>query len=214
MKMYDFHIHSIFSDGELIPAEIGQRYSKFGYREIAITDHADNSNLKFILSNTVDALGELSKESGISVIPGIELTHIPPLMLDGLVKKARKLGARIIIVHGETLAEPVQKGTNFKAVNNPDVDILAHPGLITPLEAKLAAKNGIFLELSSRFGHSLANGHVAKVSLKAGASLILNSDAHAPEDILTKKEKVAIARGAGLSKENSRMVVSVKPFPV
>ncbi|MEE9474623.1 MAG: histidinol phosphate phosphatase domain-containing protein, partial [Candidatus Hydrothermarchaeaceae archaeon] len=129
--MYDFHIHSIFSDGELVPAEIVQRYSVLGYKAIAITDHADNSNLEFILSNIVGALEELSEASNVEAIPGIELTHVPPVMLDGLVKKARRLGAKLVLVHGETLAEPVQKGTNLEAVKNPDIDILAHPGLIT-----------------------------------------------------------------------------------
>ena len=42
----------------------------------------------------------------------------------------RGLGARIIVVHGETIVEPVRPGTNRKALES-DVDILAHPGLIT-----------------------------------------------------------------------------------
>ncbi|MEE8402280.1 MAG: histidinol phosphate phosphatase domain-containing protein [Candidatus Hydrothermarchaeaceae archaeon] len=209
--MYDLHIHSIFSDGELIPAEIARRYFVLGYRAIAITDHADNSNLEFILSNTVDALEELSAAGGLEVIPGIELTHMPLGMLNGLVRKARELGARIIVVHGETLAEPVQKGTNLEAVKNPEVDILAHPGLITVKEAELAKKNGIYLELTSRAGHCITNGHVAKVAEETGASLILNTDAHAPGDIITKDDALAIARGAGLSQKNSEMVVSVNP---
>ena len=209
--MYDFHIHSIFSDGELVPAEIVQRYSVLGYKAIAITDHADNSNLEFILSNIVGALEELSEASNVEAIPGIELTHVPPAMLDGLVKKARRLGAKLVLVHGETLAEPVQKGTNLEAVKNPDIDILAHPGLITVEEAELAKENGIYLELSSRAGHCITNGHVAKVAEETGARLILNTDAHAPEDIIMKEDALAIARGAGLSQKNSEMVVSVNP---
>lgn len=212
--MYDLHIHSIFSDGELIPAEIARRYFVLGYRAIAITDHADNSNLEFILSNTVDALEELSAAGGLKVIPGIELTHIPRGMLNGLVRKAREFGAGIIVVHGETLAEPVQKGTNLEAVKNPDVDILAHPGLITVEEAELAKENGIYLELTSRAGHCITNGHVAKVAEETGASLILNTDAHAPGDIITKEDALAIAIGAGLSQKNSEMVVSVNPKPL
>lgn len=209
--MYDFHIHSIFSDGELIPAEILQRYSVLGYKAIAITDHVDSTNLEFILSNITGTLEELSEAGRLKALPGIELTHIPPKMLDGLVKKARKLGARIIVVHGETLAEPVQKGTNLAAVKNPDVDILAHPGLITVEEAELARENGIYLELTSRAGHCLTNGHVAKVAEEVGARLILNNDTHAPGDIITGEQALKIARGAGLSQKNSEIVVSVNP---
>ena len=209
--MYDFHIHSIFSDGELIPAEIARRYKVLGYGAIAITDHADNTNLDFILSNTVGALDELSDALDMRIIPGVELTHIPPSMLDGLVKKAKKLGAKIIIVHGETTVEPVASGTNAQAVKNPDVDILSHPGRITPEEAELARENGIYLELTSRAGHSLTNKHVARIAEETGAGMVLNSDAHAPDDIMTKEDRIAVAKGAGLDDKNTEKVVSVNP---
>lgn len=210
-KMYDLHIHSIFSDGELIPAEIARRYKVLGYEAIAITDHADNTNLEFILKNMVGALDELSDAFDMRIIPGIELTHIPPGMLDGLIKRAKKLGAKIIIVHGETTVEPVMEGTNAQATGNPDVDILSHPGQITLEEAELARENSVYLELSSRAGHNRTNRHVASVAREAGAGLVLNSDAHAPDDIMTKEDALAVAREAGLSEENTEMVVSVNP---
>jgi putative hydrolase len=209
--MYDLHIHSIFSDGELIPAEIARRYQVLGYEAIAITDHADNTNLEFILSNMVGALDELSDAFGMRVIPGIELTHVPPSMLDSLVKKARKMGAKIIIAHGETTAEPVKEGTNAQAVKNKDVDILSHPGQITVEEAELARENGVYLELTSRTGHRETNRHVARVAEEAGAGMVLNSDAHAPDDILTKEDRVAVAKEAGLSEKNTEIVLSVNP---
>ena len=210
-KMYDFHIHSIFSDGELIPAEIARRYNVTGYEAIAITDHADNTNMEFILNNTVGPLRELSRAFDMKIIPGIELTHIPPSMLDGLIKRAKKLGAKIIIVHGETTAEPVAKGTNAKALQNRDVDILSHPGNITKEEAELARDNGIYLELSNRQGHKRTNRHVASVAQEVGAGMVINSDAHAPDDIMTKERILEVAKGAGLSQKNTEMVVSVNP---
>jgi histidinol phosphatase-like PHP family hydrolase len=79
-----------------------------------------------------------------------------------------------------------------------EIDILAHPGLITEEEARLAAKRGIALELSARRGHSLSNGHVARMALESGASMVLNTDAHQPEDLLTLGEAKRIALGAGL----------------
>jgi histidinol phosphatase-like PHP family hydrolase len=121
------------------------------------------------------------------------------------------MGAKIIIVHGETTVEPVVPGTNAQAVKNRDVDILSHPGKITEEEAEIASKNGVYLELTSRAGHNLTNKHVARVAEEVGAGLVLNSDAHAPGDIITKEEALAVARGAGLSQKNSEMVVSVNP---
>ena len=89
-----------------------------------------------------------------------------------MAQKAKQLGAWIVVVHGETIVEPVEKGTNLAALNSPDVDILAHPGMLSPEEARLAAANHIFLEISARKGHSLTNGHVAKLGLKAGAKML------------------------------------------
>ena len=41
--MIDLHMHSTFSDGELIPAEVVSRALHAGYTHLAITDHADPS---------------------------------------------------------------------------------------------------------------------------------------------------------------------------
>jgi histidinol phosphatase-like PHP family hydrolase len=209
--MYDLHIHSIFSDGELIPAEIARRCSVLGHKAIAITDHADNSNLEFILTNLVPACEELNKHVEIEVIPGIEITHVPPRMLEDLVGKARKLGAKLLLIHGETPAEPVIRGTNLSAVKIPRVDILAHPGFVTMEEAELARENGIYLELTSRRGHCIANGHIAKVAQEAKADLLVNTDAHSPEDLITGEEALQVAMGSGLSRKNSEIITSVNP---
>lgn len=211
MAGYDFHIHSLFSDGELIPAEIAQRYSELGYEAIAITDHADDSNLDFILSNLVRGCKELNKNIALKVLPGIELTHIPPKMLAKLVKRARSRGAKVVIVHGETLMEPVAKGTNAASVKIKEVDILAHPGLITREEALLAAKNDIYLELSARRGHCLTNGHVARTAQEVGAKLLVNTDAHSPSDIVAPDRMQKIAMGAGLDYKHSKIITSVNP---
>ncbi len=211
MPGFDLHIHSLYSDGELLPAEIAQRYSVLGYETIAITDHADNSNLEFILSNLAKACPELSDKAGIEVLPGIELTHVPPEMLGKLVKKSRRLGAKVIVVHGETLVEPVRRGTNAAAVKLKEVDVLAHPGFITREEAESARDNGIFLELSARRGHSLANGHVAKMALEVGAKLLVNTDSHSPGDLVPPDFLAKIARASGISEKVSKIITTVNP---
>ena len=54
---------------------------------------------------------ELGEAWGITVLPGIELTHIPPAMIADAAREARSLGARIVVCHGETIVEPVAAGT-------------------------------------------------------------------------------------------------------
>lgn len=199
--MIDLHSHSLLSDGELLPSELIRRAEVKGYRYWAVTDHGDVSNLDHIVPRIVKAAREISDHWQIQVLPGVELTHVPPETLAALTQRARDLGARLIVVHGETIAEPVPPGTNRAAIEA-GVDILAHPGLITAEEAALASKKGVFLEITSRKGHSLTNGHVARMAREAGAALVLNSDSHSPGDIVPLDQRVRVVMGAGLEKED------------
>jgi len=196
----DLHTHSIFSDGNLIPTELAQRAYAAGYKTIAITDHVDHSNFDFILPRIVKVCLKISEKGKILALPGVELTHVDPSDIASLAKDARKLGAKIVIVHGETMVEPVPPGTNLAAINA-SVDILAHPGLITEEEAQLAAKKGVYLEITTRRGHSFSNGYVARIAGKYKAQLVLNNDAHTSSDFVGSKMATNIARGAGLTDE-------------
>lgn len=195
--MIDLHCHSVFSDGELIPAEIWRRVKVLNYSAIAITDHADHSNFEFIIKNLLK-IKEKFKGLVPKLIIGIELTHVPPEFIPELIKESRKAGAEIVVVHGETIVEPVEEGTNLSAIIG-KADILAHPGLIREEEVKLASKNEVFLEISGRKGHCFTNGHIVKLAKKYEAPLVINSDAHAPSDLLTKEMALKIGIGAGLT---------------
>ncbi len=199
--MIDLHTHSFFSDGELSPAELARRFEEGGYQAFAITDHGDYSNIDLIIPRLVTFCEEMNHRNGIRVIPGIELTHIPPSLIPSLVKRSRDLGAKLVVVHGESIVEPVAPGTNRAAIES-KVDILAHPGLITEEEVRLAEENSVFLEITSRKGHSLTNGHVAQLAKKIGTPLVLNSDTHSPNDIWPAARLHEIASGAGLTLEN------------
>ena len=203
--MIDLHTHTLFSDGELVPSEHLRRVEVLGYKAVAITDHADSSNLDFIIPRIVQVAADLNKYSTTILVPGIELTHVPPEMFADLTARARKLGAKIVVAHGETVVEPVQPGTNRAAIEA-GVDILSHPGMISKEDAELATKKGVFLELSGRKGHSLTNGHVARMALETGAKLAVNADAHAPGDFMDEKRAEMVALGAGISAERYKQI--------
>ena len=204
--MLDLHTHSIFSDGELLPAELARRAEVQGYQYLAITDHVGPSNLGFAIEAVLKAAEELNGHLGLKIIPGVELTHVPPRLIGPLAEQARSLGAKWIVVHGETLVEPVAPGTN-RAALEADIDLLAHPGMLTGEEAALAASRSIFLEISARKGHCLANGHVAALARSAGARLMVNSDAHAPSDLLNPEFARSVALGAGLTPEEYKTLL-------
>lgn len=199
--MIDLHTHTLLSDGELLPLELARRAKIKGYTILGISDHVDVTNIEFVVASILKIARTIARHEGIEVIPGVEITHCPARFVGDLIVHARKLGAGYVVVHGETIAEPVEEGTNIAAIEG-GADILAHPGLITEKEVARAAQKGIFLEISARKGHSLTNGHVAQFAKKTGAKLIYDTDSHSPSDLTTEDQALRIVLGAGLSKED------------
>src|SRR4030067_2387452 len=211
--MIDLHTHTFFSDGELILSELIRRAEAIGYKAIAITEHVVSSNIDLVIPRIVSALKKLKGFISIEAIPGAEITHAPPQIIHELVKEARHLGAKIVVVHGQTIVEPVAPGTNRAAIEA-NADILAHPGIISEEDLLLAKEKGVVLEITSRKGHSLSNGYVAKEAMKFGVPLCINTDAHSPSDLITKEMAVRILYASGIEGnridlifENSRTLV-------
>ena len=152
---------------------------------------------------------DITQIFGIKLLCGVEITHVPPSQIADMAKKANAAGADIVVVHGETPVEPVAAGTNHAACGCKYVNVLAHPGLITIEDALLAARNGIALELTSRGGHNRTNGHVAQVGREASCQLVVNSDAHAPHDLLDERAKFVVAKGAGLTDAECKGAISL-----
>ncbi|MDA8326078.1 MAG: histidinol phosphate phosphatase domain-containing protein [Nitrospiraceae bacterium] len=203
--MIDLHTHTVLSDGELLPFELVRRAVAAGYKAIGITDHVDSSNMDLVIPRIVKAAKKLRGLVPIEIIPGAEITHAPPELIKDMVKGARELGACLVIVHGETLAEPVLEGTNRAAIEA-GADILAHPGLISIEDILYANEKSVALEITSRKGHSISNGHVAQTAVKFGAQMVINTDSHSPEDLITRAGAERILLGAGIGKERISLV--------
>ena len=207
----DFHTHTFLSDGELSPIELARRALVNGYAVLAIADHVGPGTCEATLRQVAAECRVASAHWPLLAIPAVELTHVPAAGLADAARQAKELGAVIVVAHGESIVEPVEPGTNLAALRCPDVDILAHPGMLTEVEAELAAANGIFLELSARKGHSLTNGLVYRFGRKAGARFLVNADGHAPGDLLTAEWARKVALGAGLDAEGARVVLEENP---
>ncbi|HUV24306.1 MAG TPA: histidinol phosphate phosphatase domain-containing protein [Methanomassiliicoccales archaeon] len=206
----DLHTHTLLSDGELLPIELARRADVIGIGGIAFTDHVSLSTIDRVIEETARDC-QLAGSWEIETVLGVEVTHVPVDRIDDLVSRARKLGAELIVVHGESLAEPTEPGTNLAAVKNPEVDILAHPGFITIQEAQLAKDNGITLEISSRRGHCLTNGHVVLVAREVGAKTVVNTDAHTDTDLISEERARQVAKGAGMSEDEVKRAVIDNP---
>jgi histidinol phosphatase-like PHP family hydrolase len=167
------------------------------HRALALTDHLSMEDPKPMLAR-LHQEAKAWEGTDFTPIVGVELTKIPPRRIAEVARASRKAGAEIVIVHGETIVENVPPGTNHAAIDSGLVDILAHPGLLDPKDAELAQAHSVVLEISGRRGHSLANGYVVRVALEAGTDLVVDSDAHEPEQLIPFEQARRIALGAGV----------------
>jgi histidinol phosphatase-like PHP family hydrolase len=194
----DFHTHTFWSDGELSPVEQARRAVKNGYRVLGLTDHMAVGGVRDLIAALQADREIVERYWPLTVVVGVELTHVPPEAMEEAARHARDVGAEIVVVHGETPVEPVAPGTDHAAIMSGVVDVLAHPGFITEQDVVAARDRDVCLEISARRGHSLTNGHVARLGQQLGAKLIVNSDAHAPSDLLDPDFQRAVALGAGI----------------
>lgn len=197
---FDFHAHSFLSDGATSPTDMWSAAEQLGHRALALTDHV-------ALEDPTPLLRRLSEEAvafdrgPMTTLVGVELSKVPPSKIAQAARRARRAGAEIVIVHGETLMEYVPPGTNHAALAAPEVDLLAHPGLLTERDADLAHAQDKVLELSGRRMHGLTNGHVAARALAGRVDLVVDSDAHHFNELIPAPLARRIAQGAGLAPE-------------
>jgi histidinol phosphatase-like PHP family hydrolase len=169
-----------------------------GYSAVAIGDHVGLSNVRFVVESHVRLCESVRGLSPVRTLPGAELTHVHPELIERTTRAAREAGAAVVLGHGESLVEPVAPGSN-RAYIEARVDVLAHPGLIEVTDARRAAELGVCLEISGRRGHCFTNGHVARVARETGARLVFGTDSHHYEDLMDRSMAERVARGAAMT---------------
>ncbi len=207
---YDFHSHTYLTDGEESASSMWYAADRIGHRALAITDHVALQDPRPIL-DTLRAEARAWEGTDLVTLVGVEVTMVPPRYIPEAVRAARRAGAEIVIVHGETIAESVFAGTNRAAAELNDVDVLAHPGFITVEEAELAKAHDVVLEVSARTLHGRTNGHVVRTALEVGNDLVVDSDAHRTEQLVSTEMARAVARGAGLPESQLLRVLEETP---
>jgi putative hydrolase len=207
---YDFHSHTFLTDGIASATDMWREADSLGHKALAVTDH-------IALEDPQPLLNRLRQEArawegeALTTLIGVEVTMVTPRRIPEVVRAARRAGAEIVIVHGETPANPVPMGTNRAAVELNDVDILAHPGFLTVEEAELAKAHDVILELTARSMHMVTNGHVARTALEVGNDLVVDSDAHGTDELVPAHLAERIARGAGVPESTVQRVLRETP---
>ena len=82
--MIDLHTHTLFSDGVLLPSELVYRAKFKGYKTIALTDHVDYSTYDYVIPRIIKVAEILQEQYEIQVIPGVEITYVPPKLMSAL----------------------------------------------------------------------------------------------------------------------------------
>jgi len=199
--LVDLHSHSTLSDGTLTIEAMVAMAEQRGYDAYAVTDHAMGglNNHRDMAAAVRSEIDRLSRHTRVQLFAGVELSDYPPDRIARAASDARDAGAQVIVVHGECVSMKVEPGTNQAAVRSLDVDILAHPGLLSEQDAAEARRHDVYIELSARQGHCLANGHVYQVVRQAGAHVVVDSDAHDAEGLLSAEKVAVVVCGAGAS---------------
>jgi putative hydrolase len=210
-KRIDFHSHSYLTDGGTSPTEMWNEAEALDHRALALTDHLSLEDPKPLLDRLHQEAGAWDGAEFLPIV-GVELTKVPARRIADVARACRRAGAEIVIVHGETVVEHVPVGTNHAAIDSGEVDVLAHPGLLDPKDAELAKAHSVALEISARRGHSLCNGHVARLAADVGAELVVDSDAHDIDQLVPWEMARRVALGAGVAEPQLERVLFTTPM--
>jgi len=227
----DLHVHTNWSDGHDSIEEMVLTAREHGYEYVAITDHSGGMGIAGGLSAErlrsqiaeIRALNE--RLQGIRVLAGIEVD----IRADGTLDMPHELLCQLDIVVAavhSALNQSQQRMTGrvLSALENPDVDILAHPTcrllgerepVALDLEAvfRAAAKHNKMLEINAMPHRlDLKDTHAFRAR-QLGVKLVIGTDAHSVRHLEFMRFGVGVARRAWCEPEdigNSRALESLR----
>jgi DNA polymerase (family 10) len=216
----DLHVHSNASDGRNTIREMAEAAKEFGYRYIAITDHSkglavtgglDEEGLK----KQIDEIAEINEDiSGFRVLSGIELDIHEDGSLDLEDSVLEKLDIVVASIHSKfKLSEKKQTERMLAAVNNPLVNVIAHPTgrLIGQRDAyainlekifKACSEKNCFLEINSFPDRLDLNDTHCITAREFGVGIVISTDSHSPMSLRNIRYGVFQARRGWLSRKD------------
>lgn len=213
--------HSTWSDGKLTMLEMARAAAKRGIKVIAFTDHsvglgvANGMKLEDHKKQAAE-IKKIQKQLGdeILVLHSSEVE----IKADGTLDYPDEFLATLDIVVASlhtSLRQPREKITErlLKAVQNPHVDIIGHPtgreipdreGADLDMEVILqaAAESGVAMEINAHPSRLDLDDAYARRAKELGVLLSINTDAHSEGDLDMLPYGVAVARRAGLTKDD------------
>lgn len=212
----DLHMHSSWSDGKASVRDMAEAARARGYRYIAMTDHSaylgvtrglDGARLRQQAEEIAALNAEYeSRGETFRILRGVEVDITP----DGELALPDEVLAELDLVIASphvSLRQPREKATEriLRAIRNPHVDVIGHPTgrLIGGREgadidvdaiARAAAEAGTLLEVNSGPDRLDLTATIARRALELGAKIVIDSDAHHPDNLLWLRLGVMTAR--------------------
>jgi len=221
----DLHMHTDATDGRDTIRQMAEAALARGLAYIAITDHSKN----LAMTNGLDdarALAHIKRirevdaeladqyEGRIRILPGIEVDILADGALDLDDSTLAQMDIVVASVHSH-FAQPIEEMTAraLRALENPHVRILGHPTgrKVLSREAyainidailKRAAQLGVAVEHNASPARSDLNDLHLRVAKQHGCKIVVDTDAHATEELDQMRYGITQLRRAWLTKSD------------
>ncbi|MBM3155475.1 MAG: DNA polymerase/3'-5' exonuclease PolX [Chloroflexi bacterium] len=223
----DLHIHSDWSDGNETIENMAKAARAMGYQYIAITDHSGGRGIAHglkedRLQQQIEEIKRLNQKlDGIRILAGAEVDIRADGSLDMSPELLSKLDIVVAAIHSG-MNESEEKITRrvIGAIENPDVDVIAHPTcrllgerepVAIDMEAvfKAAARHNKALEINaSPYRLDLKDTHIRR-AIELGVKLIFGTDAHSIAQLGFMRFGIGIARRGWCQAQH---VLNTKPL--
>ena len=216
----DLHVHSDWTDGRNTIQEMAESAKKMGYKYIAICDHSPavgitNGLNAERLSQQIKQINRLNKKyRNFKILSGIEVDIKADAKLDLPDDVLKELDLVVAAVH-TSFNQPQAEMTKrlIKAVENPNVNIIAHPtgrliGKREPYEVDMdrlmdaCLKNNKVLELNAYPERLDLNDVHCRKAKEKGVKIAISTDAHSVKHLDWMMYGVATARRGWLEPED------------
>ncbi len=223
----DLHCHTVASDGHHTIEEMALGARARGYEYLAITDHSASHGFGNHVSPAelrlqIERVRETNAAlDGIEVLAGSEVNIMPDGSLDYEDDLLAELDWVIASVHTSFgMSEQKMTERMIAAVEHPLVDAIGHPtgrlierrepyGLDMGALIEAAARTGTMLEINANPDRRDLNEVHARAAARAGATILIDSDAHWVERFEAMRWGIATARRAWLKAED---VANTRPW--
>jgi DNA polymerase (family 10) len=214
----ELHSHTVASDGRLSIEALAEAAKARGIQLLAITDHSKSAVIangldEDRLRRHIDAIREANERiAGIELLSGSEVDILPDGRLDYDDEILALLDVVVASPHLALRQEPdVATERLLAAIRHPLVHILGHPtgrligkreGLAPdiPTLCAAAAEHDVALEINAHWLRLDLRDTHARAAIRAGAKVVINTDAHTEADLDHRRYGALVARRAGLGR--------------